>query len=72
MYPSFTDKKFSGEVIEKSPLSFNHDLVLYHFKNSNSDFEFLHKIKKVTKVSGSMPFPVLPALMDILGQRLES
>ena len=72
MYPVLQDKAFKGELVGKSPLSFKHEIALYDFKNTHDDFEYLFKLKKISKEGGCMPFPVLPALMEVLSKRLQS
>lgn len=70
LFPQKTNKGFHGDFIERSPLSFNHDLVLYGLKNINCDFNRFKKLKTYAKGTENMPFPIIPELLEILHERL--
>jgi hypothetical protein len=70
IFPQAIDKDFKGNVIDISPISFNHDLVLYDFINEGSVFNHLKSITDFSRGSEALPFPLIPELNDILQERL--
>ena len=70
IYPRSTYEGFQGTEIDRRPVSFKHDLILYEFKASHQDFLNLYFDYKISKSTKGLPFPIVPTLGRLLQERL--
>ncbi|MBY0517939.1 MAG: hypothetical protein K2P81_13600 [Bacteriovoracaceae bacterium] len=62
---------FKGKKIGEWPMSFKHNLTIYTAECEDSDFSpFLFHKKTSLNKKASLPYPIIPALLELLVERL--